>query len=63
MLVHIRALTEKKVIDARHFVAAAQQPRNEIRCNETGRAGNQDLQTKPSSAARVFASSSGVPMS
>src|SRR5262249_41349596 len=58
----VLALAEEVVVDAVDLVALAEEAREEVRGDEAGRAGDDDLHF-PSSAARVRASSSGVPMS
>jgi len=54
------ALAEKVVVDAVDLVAAVEEPRQQTRGDESGRAGDHDLHA---SAARVFANSSGLPIS
>jgi hypothetical protein len=58
----VGAFAQKEVVGAGDLVASREQPWNEVRGDESGRAGDENSQD-PSRAARVFASSSGVPMS
>ena len=57
---HELAPAEEEVVDAVDLVAVAEETREQICSDEAGRAGEDDLHD---SAARVRASSSGVPMS
>jgi tetratricopeptide (TPR) repeat protein len=60
----VLALAEEEVVDAMDLVAVAQETGQEVGGDEAGGAGDDDLHAcAPSSAARVRASSSGVPMS
>ena len=57
---HIVTLSEKVIVDAVDLMAAVEEARQKVRGDEAGGAGDDDSQA---SAARDFASSSGVPIS